>query len=303
MHLDEIADIESGDVLDAGELIGFVGDTGNANGVSHLHFEVRSDRRAIDPYPRIEKEYTLEEKMEILSDILDDVRDEDELAKFLVEAFSGVFLLAQGTNIELHEAIEDALEDIGFTASIDGVTRDLRLGSEGNDVVKVQSFLIALNTGPAAVKLANSGATGYFGPVTEAALIEYQRAVGITPANGQFGPVTRTRMQSGGRTGVAINTTSGGGVIEPKPVTLGLIATLIPHDIAIGAEGVEVRIIQLFLILKQTGPAARALFAAGATGYFGPITSAALSEYQNANGILRSGVYDASTRAHIKSNE
>jgi len=31
MHLDEVADIESGDVLDEGELIGYVGDTGNAN--------------------------------------------------------------------------------------------------------------------------------------------------------------------------------------------------------------------------------------------------------------------------------
>jgi hypothetical protein len=41
----------NGSVVTAGQLIGWVGDSGNASeGVSHLHFELRKDGTAIDPY-------------------------------------------------------------------------------------------------------------------------------------------------------------------------------------------------------------------------------------------------------------
>ncbi len=36
--------------------------------------------------------------------------------------------------------------------------------------------------------------TDQFGPLTEAALIAYQRAKGITPASGYYGPLTRAAM-------------------------------------------------------------------------------------------------------------
>ncbi|MDQ5928134.1 MAG: hypothetical protein QG633_572, partial [Patescibacteria group bacterium] len=70
-------------------------------------------------------------------------------------------------------------------------TRDLDLNSEGSDVTALQLFLIAQNKGPQAQALAVVGATGFFGPLTQAALAEFQLAVGITPAVGFFGPVTR----------------------------------------------------------------------------------------------------------------
>lgn len=47
-HLDEW-DGESRDVVQ-GDVIGFVGSTGNARG-PHLHFEVRPDGRAVNPFP------------------------------------------------------------------------------------------------------------------------------------------------------------------------------------------------------------------------------------------------------------
>lgn len=45
--------LESGDRVEAGEQVGFVGDSGDANGVgSHLHFEVHSAAgRAVNPFP------------------------------------------------------------------------------------------------------------------------------------------------------------------------------------------------------------------------------------------------------------
>lgn len=100
----------------------------------------------------------------------------------------------------LKELIQQFI-DLGGTPSPEMLTllgtpsadysRDLELGMEGDDVRTLQTFLIQQNKGPQAQALANVGATGYFGPLTQAALAEYQAAVGITPAVGYFGPVTR----------------------------------------------------------------------------------------------------------------
>jgi len=84
---------------------------------------------------------------------------------------------------------------VGGSADVD-FTRDLDLGMEGDDVMKLQNFLVAQNKGPAAQALAAHGVTDYFGPLTQAALAEFQAAVGITPAVGYFGPVTRSYVNN-----------------------------------------------------------------------------------------------------------
>jgi hypothetical protein len=70
-------------------------------------------------------------------------------------------------------------------------TRNLYFGITGNDVKQLQQFLISQGSGPAAQKLKVHGTTTYFGVLTQNALIEFQRKVGITPAIGYFGPITR----------------------------------------------------------------------------------------------------------------
>lgn len=46
------AGLQVGDFVEAGQLIGFVGDSGNAEPtVPHTHFELRHDDRAVNPYP------------------------------------------------------------------------------------------------------------------------------------------------------------------------------------------------------------------------------------------------------------
>ncbi len=72
--------------------------------------------------------------------------------------------------------------------------RNLQVGSSGNDVKLLQQFLINKNVGAAATKLAKAGANGKFGSVTQKALAEYQKSVGIKPANGSFGPITRAQL-------------------------------------------------------------------------------------------------------------
>jgi hypothetical protein len=73
-------------------------------------------------------------------------------------------------------------------------TRNLGWGSHGADVEQLQEFLIAQDKGPEAEKLASVGATGFFGLFTQNALSEYQRAVGISPPLGFFGPITRAML-------------------------------------------------------------------------------------------------------------
>lgn len=78
MHLDRIADgIKSGTELEVGDIIGYVGNTGNAaGGPTHLHFEIRDGRRAIDPYPRLTREFTLKERITALTNLIEMLRKE-----------------------------------------------------------------------------------------------------------------------------------------------------------------------------------------------------------------------------------
>ena len=79
---------------------------------------------------------------------------------------------------------------------ISEIQRDLYLGLEGEDVKLVQSFLINQKKGSKSIILNSYGPTGYFGSVTQSALAEYQANVGIKPAIGYFGPITRNYLKS-----------------------------------------------------------------------------------------------------------
>ena len=72
MHLEKIAPgLKRGSVLAPGDLIGFVGNTGNARYTpSHLHFEIRKGRKPLDPYPRLVGTFTLAEQKTMLEGIL-----------------------------------------------------------------------------------------------------------------------------------------------------------------------------------------------------------------------------------------
>lgn len=75
---------------------------------------------------------------------------------------------------------------------------DLTLGSRGQDVINLQSWLISNGFDIQAVSL---GVTpkGYFGTQTKAALMAYQRSVGL-PAFGFFGPLTRAKLNTRAQT-------------------------------------------------------------------------------------------------------
>ena len=71
-------------------------------------------------------------------------------------------------------------------------TTDLTVGSRGPGVTALQQWLVGkgLLTMPAGV------AYGYFGNLTKSAVAAYQTSVGITPAVGYFGPITRAKVNA-----------------------------------------------------------------------------------------------------------
>lgn len=69
-------------------------------------------------------------------------------------------------------------------------------GNSGTGVTILQQFLISQNKGSAAQALGAVGATGYFGVLTRAALAEFQSNTGISPALGNFGPITRSYVSA-----------------------------------------------------------------------------------------------------------
>lgn len=56
-HLEDYADIEVNDWVEAGDIIGYVGDSGNAKGTPpHVHYGIYIKGNAVNPYPLLIKE-------------------------------------------------------------------------------------------------------------------------------------------------------------------------------------------------------------------------------------------------------
>jgi hypothetical protein len=83
------------------------------------------------------------------------------------------------------------------TSTVYSFTRDLEKGMTGEDVKALQIYL---NTHGFTVALTGVGSSGQettlFGPATQAALIKFQKANGITPSEGYFGQKTRQYILS-----------------------------------------------------------------------------------------------------------
>lgn len=76
-------------------------------------------------------------------------------------------------------------------------TRDLSLGTVGDDVVQLQKYLnthgfVIAQSGPGSV----GNETTKFGSLTQAALVRFQQAKGISPASGYFGAITRAYVNA-----------------------------------------------------------------------------------------------------------
>ena len=116
-------------------------------------------------------------------------------------------------------------------------TVDLHEGSSGADVTALQNYL-------AGKGLFTATATGFFGPITKAAVAAWQTANGVAPAYGYFGPLSRAKYSaictpaSGGETGETGGTgelSGGAGSADYK-----LMSGLTNEEVGEDAEDVEV---------------------------------------------------------------
>ena len=94
------------------------------------------------------------------------------------------------------EEQQTSTEEVAASIETEGLTRDLTIGSVGEDVRSLQKLLNSLGyivseTGPGSPGEEST----YFGEKTRQALIRYQQANGIEPASGYFGPITRAYIQ------------------------------------------------------------------------------------------------------------
>lgn len=106
-------------------------------------------------------------------------------------------------------------------------TRDLTVGSRGDDVTCLQNYL--KSTGHFTFA---GGATGFFGPVTKAAVAAWQSANGVSPAAGYFGPLSRAKYTS------LVSTTTGG-TTTGGPTTGGTVITTTGDITLFSTPGVE----------------------------------------------------------------
>lgn len=297
LHLDAVSPLLAvGDVLNRGDLIGFNGDTGNAAGTPHLHFEILTDV-AHDPFPRLTTSFSPIEQMVFLKAMLQELPTAER--SYLIRVMQTEFadeiatIRSQGVAIPaaLSEVITDTPSDPDTATTNEGW---VSFGNVNTAIVELQQYLIDLDAGPAARALADAGATGYFGTLTKSAVSEYQFFVAL-PQTGEYDAATRAAIE-----GVTQEDTTV--VPPPSPQPTAPVVTDVPSvNLTLEDRGDAVAWLQLYLIQADAGSAARTLAGYGATGYFGGVTRDALAEFQRIHGIEPAvGYYGPVTRSFVK---
>ncbi len=113
-------------------------------------------------------------------------------------------------------------------------TKDLTIGSTGSEVTALQN---ALKTGG----YMTANATGYFGSLTQTAVIAWQKAAGVTPAAGYFGAKSRAAFNlcsSTGSTGSTGGTGSTGTVVTGNGLKVMLAATSPNGSVLVAGQGI-----------------------------------------------------------------
>ncbi|MDO8523317.1 MAG: peptidoglycan-binding protein [bacterium] len=234
-----VAGIKRGVNVTAGQHIGWVGDSGNAEAtVSHLHFEIRDPNRVvINPY---------------------------ETLVAAAAKNSNNASIKTGSTVVISHTSEG---DQGVAAGSAYIF--IQNLSEGDKAEAVRQLQIKLK----ALGYFTSTVTDYFGPITRAALMQYQSANNIAPT-GNFDTNTRALLNED---------------VALLPDTPNILA----EDLFEGAHGEAVR--QLQTKLKALG-----YYKAVITDFFDSITREAIRSFQVATKINPTGYVDQQTWAKLQ---
>lgn len=145
---------------------------------------------------------------------------------------------------------------------------DLQRGSRNDDVKRLQQLL-------------GVEATGYYGPLTEKSVKEFQAKNGL-PQVGRVGPATRAKLNEvfGKAEPKAPE------VAQPSPVAQ-VVSPVFNSDIQRGARNDDVKRLQQLLGVDQTG-------------FYGSLTEKAVKEFQAKNGLPSVGRVGPATRAKLQ---
>ncbi len=147
----------------------------------------------------------------------------------------------------------------------------LTVGSQGDTVKELQNALMAFGV------FVPGGADGVFGPATKTAVSNFQRWNGLA-VTGEVDAATASALKLGSAPAGAPATPAA--VASPQATGGSFVG------LTVGARGDNVKVLQRALI------AAGVSVRGGADGVFGPVTAAALTTYQQANGLTANGVVD-----------
>lgn len=148
-------------------------------------------------------------------------------------------------------------------------TSGIRLGTSGPSVTEVQQRLVAVGY---AVPI-----TGYFGEMTQSAVISFQQANGLV-TDGVVGPQTLNTLRAGGTGVVSMASATSTGSVSGSSLRMG-------------TSGQQVTQIQQAL--------SRFGYSVPTTGYFGEMTQSAVMQFQSARGLTVDGVVGPATLAQL----
>lgn len=164
------------------------------------------------------------------------------------------------------EKSKNEVEKINKTASI---SDNLKLGSSGDSVKNLQKILIKNG-------LLNSEATGYFGKLTQSALIKFQTKNKL-PATGILNTETLALLTP---TDIPVVISD----ISPNSTTFKF-----SKNLSTNSKNTDVKELQKILI-------ANGFLKTEATGYFGKLTKEALIKWQRKNNLPATGYFGEMTR-------
>jgi peptidoglycan hydrolase-like protein with peptidoglycan-binding domain len=166
---------------------------------------------------------------------------------------------------------------LGLIAPAPAASGALAVGAQGDTVKELQNALMSFGV------FVPGGADGVFGPATKTAVSNFQRWNGLA-VTGEVDDATAAKLKLGSTGPVGVAGPTAPAASSSSTGFVGMTT---------GARGENVKVLQRALI------AAGISVRGGADGMFGPMTAAALTSYQQANGLTANGIVDDAVVAKL----
>ena len=160
----------------------------------------------------------------------------------------------------------------------------------GGEVSLLQAFFQAATSPTTGVQYLTGEPTGFFGQLTKAAVIQFQRDNNLT-ATGVVDSATRAKIKE-----ISCHVTP-----PPPPIAE---CTDLQNDLSLRSTdsqtGGEVSLLQAFFQSVTSSGTGAPYLTGEPTGFFGQLTKAAVIQFQKDKGLTATGIVNSATRAKIR---